>query len=195
MRTRNVLTIATLALTVGLLASSAGATETAQAFKLDPQHSYVVFRVMHLDIAWTYGSFRQVEGTFTLDPGNPAGSSFEVAVKVESVDTHVDKRDQHIRSPDFFDAKQFPLMTFKSTKVEKTANGYQVTGDLTVHGVTKSISLPLVKTGEGDDPWGNHRAGFQGEFSIKRSDFGMTFMPKIVGEDVHITVSAEGVRQ
>ena len=135
-------------------------------------------------------------GSFTVDEANPAASRVELTVQVKSVDTNDEKRDQHLRSPDFFSVNQFPTMTFKSTSVSRGADEtYEIKGDLTLHGVTKPVVLSMRKTGEGDDPWGNHRIGFEGTTKIKRSDFGMNKMMQAVGDQVWITVAVEGIRK
>ncbi len=126
---------------------------------------------------------------------DPSKSSVELTVPVESVDTHFDKRNQHLKSPDFFNAKQFPTLTFKSTKVEGSGNTYKVSGDLTLHGVTKPITVEFKKGAEGKGMEGEIRGGGETRFTIKRSDFGMTFMAGALGDDVNIIVSLEGVKQ
>lgn len=173
------------------VAGAAGSTYT-----IDLSHSAFLFRVKHLDIAYTHGRFNEFSGTFQVDEKNPAESSVEISVKVASVDTNDEKRDDHLRSPDFFNVNQFPTMTYKSTAVKKLEGAmWEVTGNLTLHGVTKPVTMKLEKTGEGGDPWGNHRIGFEGTTSIKRSDFGMTNMMKAVGDEIRITVAVEGIRK
>jgi polyisoprenoid-binding protein YceI len=191
----------TLQMTVALslllaLTGTARAAETAGSYELDSTHSYVLFKVKHLQIGWSYGMFGHSEGSYTLDPGDLAKTSFEIRVKTDSVFTAVEKRDQHLKSPDFFNAKEFPWLTFRSTKVEKSAQGWQITGDLTLHGVTKPVTVPVTLTGAGQDPWGKYRTALHAVFTIKRSEFGMTFMnPDVVGDEVELTISVEGVRK
>jgi len=120
----------------------------AQAHKVDPVHSFVVFRIGHANIGYVWGRFNDPAGSFTLDDADPAKSSFEIEIKVANVDTHQPKRDEHLQTPDFFNAKQYPTITFKSTSVKKgsAANTLDVTGDLTMHGVTKSVTIPVERT-------------------------------------------------
>ena len=147
----------------------------ADTFKLDPVHSEVVFQVEHMGVSKVFGRFNTIQGLFTLDD-DPSKISFEADVPVESLDTGAAPRDKHLKSPDFFNAKQFPDITFKSTAVKKTGdNAFEVTGDLTLHGVTKSITVTLTKVGQAQTQMGE-RAGFDGQFTVNRSDYGMTFM-------------------
>lgn len=115
----------------------------ADHFAIDPSHTGVGFRISHLGLSWTLGRFNDVSGDFTIDAADPTKASFNLKVKVESIDTGDKRRDAHLRSPDFFDDKQFPSITFKSTSVKKITDGFEVTGDMTIHGVTKSMTLPL----------------------------------------------------
>ncbi len=114
-------------------------------YTLDASHTSVIFSIQHLGISKTYGTFRKVSGKFTLDAAKPAAGSFEVTLDVASIDTNDAKRDEHLKAADFFNAKQFPDITFKATKVEQTADELKLTGDFTMHGVTKKITLPLKK--------------------------------------------------
>jgi polyisoprenoid-binding protein YceI len=168
-------------------------------YKADPVHSSVVFRIGHVNISYVYGRFNDPTGSFTLDEADPDKSSFNVEIQVASVDTHNDKRDAHLKSPDFFNAKQYPAITFKSTAVKKgAANTLDVTGDLTLHGVTRSMTIPVEVTGKGEFPPGQRRAGIEATFTIKRTDFdikGIPAMPTAVGDEVRLMVALEGVKQ
>jgi polyisoprenoid-binding protein YceI len=190
----------TLALTLLLAVASSLRPARADDFAIDNSHTSVIFGVSHLGYSITYGRFNNVSGTFTLDAKGPEASTFQVAIDVASIDTNDAKRDEHLRGPDFFNAGEFPVISFKSTKVapRKTETGIvlDVTGDLTMHGVTKPITLELQKLGEGPGPGGNDfRTGFSGQAKLKRSDFGMTGMVGPVGDEVAITISIEGVRK
>jgi polyisoprenoid-binding protein YceI len=181
-----------LAVILGLLGISAHAADT---FKIDPVHSSVIFSAMHLGVANFYGRFNDVSGTVVFDKADPSKSSVDLTIPVESVDTHNEKRDQHLKSPDFFNAKQFPVITFKSKTVESSGDTYKVTGDFTLHGVTKPVTLEIKKGGEGQGAQGEIRGGGEARFTIKRSDFGMAFMQGPVGDEINIIVSLEGVKQ
>lgn len=164
-------------------------------FSVDPVHSTVVFSTSHLNVSRFYGRFNDVTGTVVMDEQNPAASKIEVTIKTASVDTWDDKRDEHLKSPDFFNAAQFPAITFASKSVKKTGDTWSVTGDLNLHGVKKEITVPFTKVGEGADPWGGHRAGWHGTFKIKRSDYGMNFMIPGIGDEIELIVSVEGIRK
>ena len=180
------------ALVVALsLAATAIAADT---YKVDSEHATVIFRVTHFNVGNAYGRFNDPTGTVVYDKANPANTQFTFEVKTANVDTDNDKRDAHLRSPDFFDAKQFPTITFKSTKVEGTGDTLNVTGDLNLHGVTKSITFPIKKTGETDTGKAGYRTGWEANVDLKRSDFGMTGMQAAIGDDVHLVISFEAVK-
>ena len=186
-------TLVPLAIALVVLASGPSAL-AADSYKIDLSHSALMFRVSHLGVGYTYGRFNKFEGSFLFDATSPNASSVEVKVDVASIDSNDAKRDQHLKSPDFFNVKQFPTMTFKSTAVAKVGEDYRVTGDFTLHGVTKSVTLRMKKIGEGKDPWNNYRMGFEGRVVIKRSEFGMKYMLEGIGDEVHITLAVEGVK-
>jgi polyisoprenoid-binding protein YceI len=166
----------------------------AESFKVDPVHSNVIFRIKHLDVSFFYARFKEITGTFNFD--EPTGIAIEV--KPESVDTKSEKLDTHLKSADFFNVKEFPTISFKSTAIKPVADKegtYEVTGDLTLHGVTKPLTVTLEKSGMGADPWGGQRCGFEVLFTIKRSDFGMNFMLDKLGDEVRLTVSVEGSKK
>jgi polyisoprenoid-binding protein YceI len=181
-----------LAITLGSLGMAVHAADT---FKIDPVHSSVVFSVMYLGVSNFYGRFNDVSGTVVLDKADPSKSSVELTIPVESVDTHNEKRDQVLRSPDFFNAKQFPVMAFKSKQVESSGDTYKVTGDFTLHGVTKPLTLEIKKGGEGKGMEGEIRGGGETRFTIKRSDYGMNFMQGPLGDEINIVVSLNGIKQ
>lgn len=177
-----------------LLASPAFA---ADDYAIDPDHSMVQFRVKHLGISYTLGRFNAPTGKMHIDEANPTKSSIEVSVKVADVDTNNAKRDAHIKGPDFFNGKMFPKISFKSTSVKKTAdNEFEVKGDLTLHGVTKTVTVKAEKVGAGKDPWGGYRAGYYLKLTIKRSDYKMNFMqgPSAIGDEIKLEISIEGIR-
>lgn len=180
---------------VALITSLVSTANAADTFKIDPVHSSVGFSIMHLGVTNVYGRFNDISGTVVFDKDNAANSSVELTVPIESVDTHAAKRDQHLKSPDFFDAKQFPTMTFKSTKVEASGDTLKVTGDFTLHGVMKPLTVEFKKGGEGKGMQGEIRGGGETRFTIKRSDFGMKFMAGALGDDINIVLSLEGVKQ
>lgn len=171
-----------------------GSLQAQPQLKIDSAHSFVVFKIQHLGVSTAWGRFNSPEGSITWDDQDPAKSKITVTLQTGKVDTGNQKRDDHLRSPDFFSAKQFPTITFKSTSISKSAdNQYQVTGDLTLHGVTKPLTVTLTKVGEADTQMG-HRAGFEANFTIKRTEFGMNFMVGAIGDDVTLFVSLEAIK-
>lgn len=170
----------------------------ADNYLVDPSHTSVIFGINHLGYSFTYGRFNEVKGAFTWNNANPATGQFQLAISAASVDTNDAKRDEHLRGPDFFNAKQFPNIGFQSASITPQQNApgkFLVNGNLTIHGVTQQVSLPLQKLGEGDGPFGNYRCGFLCQTSIRRSDYGMTNMIPNIGDEVAITICFEGLRQ
>ncbi|MDB5326139.1 MAG: hypothetical protein JWM57_1708 [Phycisphaerales bacterium] len=186
-----------LSFLAAVLATTALATSAsvfaADSFKVDPVHSSVIFSAHHAGAGYVFGRFNEVSGTFTLDTADYTKSTVEAEVKTDSVDTNNDKRNAHLKSPDWFNSKQYPAITFKSTAVEKTDDTtLKVTGDLTLHGVTKSVSFPLQLTGRGEFPAGTKRAGVLAEVKVNMSDYGIKGMPGAVGDEIKLTVAFEG---
>ena len=159
---------------LALALSSAGLTAHADTYKIDPAESSNVFSINNL-VTNFYGRFNDISGKVVFD-ADPSKSSIEVSIPVESIDTNNEKRDQHLKSPDFFNAKQFPMIVFKSKSVEGSGDTYKATGELTLHGVTKPLTMEI-KRGKMPREWGGEiRGGGETRFTIKRSDFGMDFM-------------------
>lgn len=185
---------------LGLLLVSQPVAQSADTFRLDPAHTSVIFGVSHLGFSYVYGRFNEVVGSYTLDKANPAASQFQFSLNASSIDTNDAKRDEHLRGPDFFNVKQFPAITFQSTQVTVQQNEtgetvYEVTGDLTIHGVTRSIPLSLRLLKEGPGMEGDTRTGFLCEKHIMRTEFGMTNMVPAIGDEVAVTISFEGVKE
>ncbi len=171
-------------------------SEAAGSYEIDGVHSQAIFRILHLGVSYQYGRFNKISGALTIDGADPTKNSVSIEVAADSVFTANKKRDTHLKSPDFFDAKQFPTIIFKSTKVEAAGGDkYNVSGDLSMHGVTKPITIALDYVGFGKDPWGGFRVGFEGKASIKRSDFGITFMPEGLGDEVELTLAIEAIKK
>ncbi len=181
------------ALALAILGMTAQAAET---YTVDPVHSSVSFMISHAGISDIHGRFNDYSGTFVINKDDPSKSSFALDIKVESVDTNNAKRDEHLRAPDYFNVKQFPSLTFQSTKVKATDAGYEVTGDLTLHGVTKPVTLKL-KGGHKvvEFPKGTTRVGVTSTVTIKRSEFGLTTELGALGDDVQIIVGLEAAKK
>jgi polyisoprenoid-binding protein YceI len=187
---------------VNAIALLSAATQAADTYKIDPTHTSVVFSVGHGGLSYVYGFFRQAGGAYILDRADPARSRFQFIIQSNSLDTNHAKRDDHLRGPDFFNVQQFPTIKFDSTRVVLTNRQdrvpeYQVTGNLTLHGVTREITLPLRMLAERPGPYGDPRTGFLCQVSLKRSDFDMTTSLEndVVGDAVSITISFEGELQ
>jgi polyisoprenoid-binding protein YceI len=186
-----------LALSCSLIITTAGGSNAVRAaddYQLDPVHTAVTFKISHLGLSWTYGRFNEVSGRFTIDSADPGRSTFALSMKPESVDTGNSKRDEHLRGPDFFNVKQFPVLSFTSKSVRAIDGGYEVTGDMTLHGATRSIRFPLSGGRTAEFPPGVRRTGYSTEFKLKRSDFGMDKMIGAIGDEIVVAISFEGVK-
>lgn len=142
-----------------------------------------------------YAVFKDISGTVNFDNEDPSKSSVELSVPVESIDSRNPKRDQHLKSPDFFNAAQFPTLSFKSTKVEANGESYRITGDFSLQGVTQPITIDFKRGKDGKGMNGEVIVGGETRFTIKRSDYGMDFMQGALGDEVHIVLSIEAVKQ
>ncbi|ATM86757.1 YceI family protein [Yersinia massiliensis] len=184
-----------LGLTVGALMLTAGSAVAAD-YKIDKegQHAFIEFRIKHLGYSWLYGSFNDFDGTFTFDEKNPAADKVNVVINTNSVDTNHAERDKHLRSKEFLNVSKFPQATFESTEVKKNGEGYTVVGNLTLNGVTKPVTLESKLTGQGSDPWGGYRAGFEANGNIKLKDFNITTDLGPASQEVELILSVEGVQ-
>lgn len=166
----------------------------ADTYKVDPVHSSVVFRAHHGGIGYVWGRFNDPTGNFVLDESDPAKSTFAVEVPAANVDTHNEKRDDDLKGPRFFDAKTNPAIAFKSTSVKKgEGKVLEVTGTIEMHGVTKTVTLNVELTGQGEMPAGTKRAGLEATFTVKLSDYGIKVTG--VGDEVKVIVAIEGIQQ
>jgi polyisoprenoid-binding protein YceI len=170
-------------------------------WNIDGSHSTAEFSVRHLMITNVKGRFGTLSGTVDYDPEKPEASQIDVTIDATSIDTRDEKRDGHLRSPDFFDTEKFPNLTFKSTSVVKTDDGFAATGDLTIHGVTKPVTLEVeTPSAPNKDPWGNTRIGTSAHAKINRKDWGLNWNSALeaggvlVGEQVKITIDVSLVQ-
>lgn len=170
-------------------------------YEIDSAHSSAQFTVRHMMITNVRGGFSNIKGTIVYDSEVPAESSVEAVIDVETINTLDAQRDGHLKSPDFLDAANFPSITFASTKIEGSGNDLTVTGDLTIHGVTREVVLKAEgPTTEGKDPWGNFRVGASGSTKIKRSDFGLTWNAALetggflVGDEIKIDLEIQAIK-
>lgn len=164
-------------------------------YAVDASHSVFLWKIRHLGAGYTYGWFKDVTGSINVD-SDLGKESIDLTVKTESIDSRDSKRDDHMRSPDFFNAAQFPTITFKSTKIEPgTGNMLSVTGDLTIHGVTKPVTVQVAALGAGTDPMVHAtHIGYETHLTIKRSEFDMKFMAGLVGDEVELMIGIEAAR-
>lgn len=182
---------------LGLAALIAPAALAADTWSIDRAHSEVSFQVRHI-VTNVRGSFKEFEGTIVTDAARPEASSVEFKIKAASIDTQNEKRDQHLRTPDFFAVEQFPEITFKSTAVKPTGqDSFDVTGNLTMRGVTRQVVLPVKFLGAMKDPWGGEKAGFELGTTLNRKDYGINWNKAmdqggfLLSDDVKVTVNLE----
>lgn len=173
----------------------------ADTYRIDPSHSSVSFSVRHMMISAVRGSFGGFSGMFTYSKGEPTEWRVEAEIRTASVNTHDERRDAHLRNPDFFDVDQFPTMTFASTGVEAHGGAYRLHGDLTMLGVTRPVVLDLEFSGAVTDPWGNPRVGFSARGKLDRKDWGMTWSQTldagglVVGNEIRIELEIQGIKE
>ncbi|MBB3103878.1 YceI family protein [Azomonas macrocytogenes] len=160
------------------------------------QHAFVNFKISHLGFSWLYGTFKDFDGTFSFDADKPEASKVKVNLQTASVDSNHAERDKHLRSPDFLNVAAHPTATFESTSVKSTGkNTADIAGNLTLNGVTKPIVIAAHFLGEGKDPWGGYRAGFEGNTTLKLKDFAIEKDLGPASQTVELILSIEGVRQ
>ena len=170
-------------------------------WQIDATHSQVVFAVRHMVISTVRGHFTAIRGTLEFDEAQPENASVEAEVDVASIDTRDKNRDADLLSPHFFDAQKYPVISFKSTKVEHAGKDYKVTGDLTLHGVTRPVVFDVEYGGTIKDPYGLLRVGINGHTKISRKDWGMTINPlletggAVIGDEVKIELEVEAIKQ
>ena len=178
----------------GLFLAGALMTSPAMAadYKIDipGQHAFITFKASHLGYSFIVGGFNDFDGSFSHDASNPGASTAQVTIQAASIDTNHAERDKHLRSDDFLDVSNHPTITFESTGYSAGADGDKLTGNLTMHGVTKEIVIDVRHIGEGKDPWGGYRSGFIGNVMLNASDFGL---PDWVGQ-LDIELNIEGIR-
>jgi polyisoprenoid-binding protein YceI len=191
-------TAGALALAALVLAPAARAQDT---YAFDPPHTTVSFKVRHMMVTNVKGSFGTVNGAIKLDPARIENSTVEVTIDAASIDTNDEKRDTHLKSPDFLDVAKHPTITFKSTKVTKKGDQWVAAGDLTIRGVTKPVEIPFTLSGPATNPWGQQVIGADGALKINRTDFGASWNKALeaggvlVDEIVHIEIGVEAIKQ
>ena len=190
-------TLATTFLASSLLAIIAPNTALAADYKVDVKgaHAFVQFKIKHLGYSWLLGRFNTFDGDFSYDDKSPNSANINIEIDTKSIDSNHAERDKHLKGKDFLNVSQFPKATFVSNNVKFSDDENAiVTGEFTLKGVTKIISFPVVKIGEGQDPWGGYRAGFAGTTSLKLADYGITYNLGPASTHVEMSLNIEGVR-
>ena len=179
-----------------------GLRAEAAEYMIDPDHSQVIFNVKHMGISTVTGRFDLLEGTYDFDEKDIGKSSVDVSITSSSVNTNKQKRDDHLRSPDFLNVEKYPAITFKSKDIKgEHGNDFTIVGDLTINGVTKEVELDAEYGGKAVDPMGNERTAFTAGTTINRKDYGITWNKTldsgglVVGDDVKITLEVEGIKK
>ncbi|MFD6438952.1 YceI family protein [Peribacillus sp. NPDC060186] len=175
---------------------------TNTKWTIDPTHSAIEFSVKHMMIAKVKGSFNKFEANISANPSDLTTAEIDFTVDVASIDTRNVDRDNHLRSADFFDVEKNPTLTFKSTGIVKTGDDeYDVTGDVTLNGITNEETFAITFEGQGKDPWGNEKAGFSGKGKVKRSDYGLTYNAALetggvlIGDQITLTIEIEAAKE
>jgi polyisoprenoid-binding protein YceI len=169
----------------------------AATYEVDAIHSTVIFRAKRMGVVYVYGRFGDLKGSIELPGEDLTQGSISLVIQTASVDSGNERRDNHLRSPDFLNATQIPTMSFESSAVRKTGEtSYEVTGELSLHGVKKQITVPVELVGSGEDPRsGAKLIGFEGDFTVNRSDYGMSFMVGPISEEVGVRLAIQAVSQ
>jgi len=187
-------TLAALTLGSALFAGQALAAD--YAIDKPGQHAFINFKISHLGYSWLYGTFKDFDGSFSFDAAKPEASKVSVTINTASVDSNHAERDKHLRGADFLNVGKHPTATFESTSVKSTGEGTaDITGNLTLNGVTKPVVIQAKLLGEGKDPWGGYRAGFEGSTTLKLKDFDIQKDLGPASQEVELILSIEGVRQ
>jgi polyisoprenoid-binding protein YceI len=187
---------------MGFSMTSTSTKTGTTTYAIDAAHSQVGFSVKHMMFATVRGNFRGFEGTIVVDNDNPANSTVNVTIDASTITTGEEKRDEHLRSADFFDVTNYPTITFKSTSIDfRSADDFTINGELTMHGVTAPVKIKAEQTGEGTNPWGMDVAGFEGKTELNREEYGLTYNAALekggvlVGKEIKISLELEVTKQ
>jgi polyisoprenoid-binding protein YceI len=187
----------TSALSAAMFMTATHASAADYVIDTKGAHAFVNFKIKHLGYSWLHGRFNTFDGQFNYDAKNPNASQISVNIDTASLDSNHAERDKHLRGGDFLNVSKYPQASFKSTAIKFAQDGEEatVTGEFTLHGVTKTISFEIDKIGEGQDPWGGYRVGFEGETSLKLADYGIDYDLGPASTHVDIGLFIEGIRQ
>ncbi len=175
-----------------LMAYSSNACAEHYAIDIKGQHAFIQFKVKHLGYSWILGEFRKFNGDFSYDEQHPEHNKVHMTIEANSIDTNHAERNKHLRSPDFFDVKHYPTITYTSTSYEAQGHGKGIIhGTITLRGISKPLAIAVTQIGTGNDPWGGYRRGFEGHATLHLSDYKMPFAPKLgsVSENVELFLS------
>jgi polyisoprenoid-binding protein YceI len=173
----------------------AGVDARAAHYAIDPSHASVQFRISHLGFSTMTGRFDKFEGSFEWDKDAPASAAVEISIDTDSINTNWAERDKHLRDSNFLNVDKFPTATFKSTSYTGDASGGRLLGELTLHGVTRTLAIDMKRVGEGRDPWGGYRAGFDGTATLRRADYGINYDLGVTAERMQFDLHIEGIRK
>lgn len=171
---------------------------TAADYTIDTKgaHAFIQFRIKHLGYSWLSGRFNNFAGSFSYDEANPGASKIEVTIKTASIDSNHAERDKHLRGKDFLEVDKFPEARFVSTAYKQNGDNTAVlSGNLTLHGVTRPVKIAVTQIGHGPDPWGGYRRGFEGTTTLKLADYNIDYDLGPASREVELTLSVEGIRQ
>jgi len=187
----------TSALSAAMFMTATHASAADYVIDTKGAHAFVNFKIKHLGYSWLHGRFNTFDGQFNYDAKNPNASQISVNINTASLDSNHAERDKHLRGGDFLNVSKYPQASFKSTAIKFDQDGEEatVTGEFTLHGITKTISFEIDKIGEGKDPWGGYRVGFEGETSLKLADYGIDYDLGPASTHVDIGLFIEGIRQ
>ncbi|MBB1385683.1 YceI family protein [Pseudoalteromonas sp. SG45-5] len=183
------------AVSAAMILSATAANAADYVVDTKGAHAFVNFKIKHLGYSWLHGRFNTFDGKFNYDAKNPNASQIMVNIDTASLDSNHAERDKHLRGKDFLNVDKYPTATFKSTSIKFESDSGEVTGDFTLHGITKTITFEIEKIGEGNDPWGGYRVGFEGETSLKLADYGIDYNLGPASTHVDIGLFIEGIRQ
>jgi polyisoprenoid-binding protein YceI len=183
------------AVSAAMILSATAANAADYVVDTKGAHAFVNFKIKHLGYSWLHGRFNTFDGKFNYDAKNPNASQIMVNIDTTSLDSNHAERDKHLRGKDFLNVDKYPTATFKSTSIKFESDSGEVTGDFTLHGITHTITFEIEKIGEGNDPWGGYRVGFEGETSLKLADYGIDYNLGPASTHVDIGLFIEGIRQ
>lgn len=184
-----------LAVAAAVVALAAPAYAADYVIDTERGHASINFRIKHLGFSWLTGRFDDFNGTFAFDEASPEASKVKVEINTDSINSNHAERDKHLRGKDFLDTATYPKATFESTSVKMNGDKATIVGNLTLHGVTKEVTIEAERIGGGKDPWGGYREGFAGTTSLPLKDYGINFDLGPASKEVELTLNIEGVRR